>query len=296
MRKLLFLSFFMGAILCAYGQELNCLVTVNADQIPGSNKQIFKTLEKSISEFLNQKKWTSKSVKPQERINCAMTIIVTSWESNRFEASVQVQSTRPIYGSSYASPILNIKDDDFTFRYNEFDQFIFNPTRFDSNLVSTIAFYAYTILGADADTFALKGGQQYFKQAENVMLQAQQSGLAAWSNQVGKQNRFMLIDNLLSSKLNQYRTVAYNYHRNGLDKLSGDDKNAKQIVENNLISMQGLFNKTISNFLIRVFFDAKADEIVNLYSDGPATRSKQRMLQVLQKISPNNNSKWRKIN
>jgi hypothetical protein len=296
MRKILFVVFFISSILCSYGQELNCLVTVNSDQIPGSNKQIFKTLEKSISEFLNQKKWTSKNVKPQERINCAMTIIVTSWEANRFEASIQVQSTRPVFGSSYASPILNIRDNDFTFRYNEFDQFIFNPTRFDSNLISTIAFYAYIILGADADTFALRGGQEYYKQAENVMLQAQQSGLSAWANQVGKQNKFAFIDNILSAKLSQFRSVAYNYHRNGLDKMSENIKNAKQVIENNLISMQTLFNKTIGNRLIRVFFDAKSDEIINIYSEGPNTRSKQRLLQVLQKISPNNNSKWRKIN
>jgi hypothetical protein len=296
MRKIILLLFLISSFGALKAQELNCLVTVNADQIPGSNKQIFKTLEKSITEFLNQKKWTSKNTRPQERVNCAMTIIVTSWESNRFEATIQVQSTRPIYGSSYASPILNLKDNDFSFRYNEFDQFIFNPTRFDSNLISTIAFYAYIILGADADTFALKGGQENYKKAENVMLQAQQSGLAAWSNQVGKQNRFMLIDNLLDNKLNQFRTVAYNYHRNGLDKMAANDKNAKQTIENSLISMQTLFNKTISNFLIRVFFDAKSEEILNIYSDGPNTRSKQRLLQVLQKISPNNNSKWRKIN
>lgn len=296
MRKILFLICFIGVVTATKGQELNCLVTVNSDQIAGSNKQIFSTLERSISEFLNQKKWTEKTVKPQERINCAMTIIVTSWEGNRFDATIQIQSTRPVYGSSYASPILNLKDNDFTFRYNEFDQLIFNPTRFDSNLISTIAFYAYILIGADADTFALKGGQKYYKEAENVMLQAQQSGQEAWANLVGRQNRFALIDGLLSAKLAQYRTVAYNYHRNGLDKMVEDNKAAKQVIENGLISMQNLFNKTISNYLLRVFFDAKSDEILSLYSDGPPTRSKQRLLQVLQKISPNNNNKWRKIN
>lgn len=296
MRKKLVLLFLLGGLFLSQGQELNCLVNINYDQIPGSNRQVFKTLEKSITEFLNQKKWTNKVVKPQERVNCAMTIIVTKWDANVFEGTVQIQSTRPVYGSSYASPILNLKDNDFDFRYNEFDQLIFNPTRFDTNLVSMLAFYAYIILGADADTFALKGGQEYYKQAENVMLQAQQSGRAAWSNVIGKQNRFMLIENLLAPKLNQYRTVVYNYHRNGLDKMIESNKDAKQIIENNLISMNGLFNKSIGNFLIRVFFDAKSDEIINLYSDGPNTRSKQRLLQVLQKISPNNSTKWRKIN
>ncbi|QMU65620.1 MAG: DUF4835 family protein [Flavobacteriaceae bacterium] len=296
MRKILFLIFLIACMATISGQELNCLVTINSDQIPGSNKQIFSTLEKSISEFINQKKWTSRNVKPQERINCAMTIIITSWESGQFKGTIQIQSTRPVFGTAYASPVLNLKDNDFSFRYNEFDQLIYNPTRFDSNLISTIAFYVYIILGVDADTFALKGGQSYYKQAENSMLQAQQSGLATWQNKVGDQNKFMLIDNLLSTKLTQYRSVLYNYHRNGLDKMVNDNKNAKQRIENSVISMESLLNKTISNFLIRVFFDAKSDEIVNMYSDGPNTRSKQRLIQVLRKISPNNSSKWRKIN
>lgn len=276
-------------------QELNCKIIVNSDQIPGSNKQIFSTLETSLNEFVNQKQWTNRTVKPQERINCAMTIIVTSWETNRFEATLQIQSTRPVYNSSYASPILNIKDDSFAFRYNEFDQLIFNPTRFDSNLISTIAFYVHIILGADADTFSVNGGQSYYKAAENIMLLAQQSGSPAWTNVVGTQNRFMLIDNLLSNNLRDYRIVSYNYHRNGLDRMSKESSKAKQTIEDNLISMQRLLNKTVSNYLLRVFFDAKSEEIINIFSDGAQTRSFNRLLDVLPKISPNNANKWRKL-
>ncbi len=284
------------SIISLQSQELNCKIIVNADQIPGSNKQVFSTLEKSLNEFVNQKQWTNRSVKPQERINCAMTIIVTTWDANRFEASIQVQSTRPVFNTSYASPILNIKDDAFSFRYNEFDQLIFNPTRYDSNLISTIAFYVHIILGADADTFSLNGGQAYYKAAENVMLLAQQSGISAWSNVVGTQNRFMLIDNLLSPNLRDYRIIAYNYHRNGLDRMSKEPNKAKQTIEDNLIAMQRLLNKTVSNYLLRVFFDAKSDEIINLFSDGKQTRSFNRLLDVLPKVSPNNANKWRKLN
>lgn len=279
-----------------FGQDLKCIVTVNFDQIPGSNRSVFKTLEKSINEFVNQKKWTNKEVRPQERINCAMNIILTKWENSSFEASIQVQSTRPVYNTSYETPVFNIRDNDFNFNYNEFDQLIYNPTRFDSNLVSTIAFYAYIILGLDADTFANNGGQKYLLEAQNVMLQAQQSGLSSWSNQVGKTNRFLLIDNLLSPNLQTFRSVMYNYHKNGLDNFSKDQLAAKQTVENNLIQLEKIFNKSVANYLIRIFFDAKAEEIVNLYSDGPKTRSFQRTLQILQKISPNNSNRWGEIN
>ena len=295
MRRILLFFIFLSSITIS-SQELNCQVTVNFDQVSGSNRQVFTTLETAISEFVNQKKWTDKTVKSQERINCAMNIIITKRDNNTFEGSIQIQSTRPVYGTSYETPVLNIRDNDFNFKYNEFDQFIYNPTRFDSNLISTIVFYTYIILGVDADSFALNGGETYLKEAENVTLQAQQSGLAAWSNQVGVQNRFQMIDNLLSPGLNQFRSVLYNYHRKGLDELTGDAKIAKQSLENTIITLDRLFNKVIGNPLLRLFFDAKADEIVNLYSDGPNTRSKQRLLAVLQKISPNNSSKWRKIN
>ncbi len=295
MRRILLFFIFLSSITIS-SQELNCQVTVNFDQVSGSNRQVFTTLETAISEFVNQKKWTDKTVKSQERINCAINIIITKRDNNLFEGSIQIQSTRPVFGTSYETPILNIRDNDFNFKYNEFDQFIYNPTRFDSNLISTIVFYTYVILGVDADSFALNGGETYLKEAENVTLQAQQSGLAAWSNQVGVQNRFQMIDNLLSPGLNQFRSVLYTYHRKGLDELTVDAKIAKQSLENTIITLDRLFNKVIGNPLLRLFFDAKADEIVNLYSDGPNTRSKQRLLAVLQKISPNNSSKWRKIN
>jgi len=295
MRRILLFLIFLSSITIS-SQELNCQVTVNFDQVSGSNRQVFTTLETAISEFVNQKKWTDKTVKSQERINCAINIIITKRDNNLFEGSIQIQSTRPVFGTSYETPILNIRDNDFNFKYNEFDQFIYNPTKFDSNLISTIVFYTYVILGVDADSFALNGGETYLKEAENVTLQAQQSGLAAWSNQVGVQNRFQMIDNLLSPGLNQFRSVLYTYHRKGLDELTVDAKIAKQNLENTIITLDRLFNKVIGNPLLRLFFDAKADEIVNLYSDGPNTRSKQRLLAVLQKISPNNSSKWRKIN
>jgi hypothetical protein len=295
MRSILIIFIFLFSITIS-SQELNCQVSINFDQIRGSNRQVFTTLETAISEFVNQKKWTDKTVKSQERINCAINIIITKRDNNTFEGSIQIQSTRPVYGTSYEAPILNIRDNDFNFKYNEFDQFIYNPTRFDSNLISMITFYVYVILGVDADTFALNGGDTYLKEAENVTLQAQQSGLSAWSNKVGVQNRFQIIDNLLSPGLKQFRTTMYKYHRNGFDEMAENNTKGKTAIENSLISLDRLYNKVIGNPLLRLFFDAKADEIVNLYSDGPNTRSKQRLLVVLQKISPNNTAKWRKIN
>jgi hypothetical protein len=276
-------------------QELNCLVTVNYNQVQGSNTQVFKTLENSLSEFVNQTKWTNKEVKAEERIDCAFTIIISSRDANTFKATLQVQSTRPVFGSTYASPILNLKDNSFNFKYNEFDPLIYNKNSFDSNLISTIVFYINIVLGADADTFKKNGGEVYLKEAQNVMLQAQQSGVASWQNVVGKQNRFLLIDSFLSPKLASYRTATYNYHRNGFDKFVANKNAAKQTIEDAIISLENIYNKTVGNYLIRTFFDAKADEIVNIYSDGPATKNQNKLTQVVRKLSPNNNSKWKDI-
>jgi|TARA_B110000967_G_scaffold177769_1_gene192082 hypothetical protein len=295
MHKIAVLLIVLFSVFRLNGQELNCLVTVNSDQVAGSNKQVFATLQQALNEYVNQTEWTERVVKPEERVNCAMTIIITARNNNNFTATLQVQSTRPVYGSSYASPILNIKDKDFNFKYNEFDPLIYNKNSFDSNLVSTIVFYVNIILGLDADTFAMDGGKKELEEAQNAMLQAQQSGLASWQNVVGKQNRYVLIDNLLSPKLKEYRRVLYEYHLQGFDELISSKSIAQQRIEDSIIALESLYNKTVGNYLIRLFFDAKSDEIVSLYSEDAKTRNKQRLIQSLRKISPNNNSKWRKL-
>lgn len=295
MRKLVLFFAILFTSITINSQELNCLVNVNYEQVGGSNRQVFTTLEKSLTEFINQTKWTNKVVNTEERVDCAMTIIITARNNNTFTATLQVQSTRPVFGSSYASPVLNLKDNDFSFKYNEFDPLIYNKNSFDSNLISTIVFYAYTILGVDADTFSKYGGETELKEAQNVMLQAQQSGLSSWQNVVGKQNRYLLIDNLLSPKLKIYRNALYNYHIKGLDNFANNKDFAKQSIEDAVLSIEGIYNKTVGNFLIRTFFDAKADEVVSVYSDGPRTRNATRLTTTLRKISPNNNAKWRKI-
>ncbi len=294
MRKLLIFTFFLSSFNLV-SQEVNCLVKINYEQIGGSNRQIFQTLEKALTEFINQTKWTNRVVKPEERVDCAINIIITSREDNSFTGTLQIQSTRPVFGASYQTPLLNLKDNDFTFRYNEFDPLIYNRNSFDSNLVSTIVFYVYTILGVDADSFSKYGGEFELKEAQNAMLQAQQSGIAAWQNVVGQQNRFLLIDDLLSPNLKVYRDVMYEYHIKGMDNFAANKDFAKQTIEDSVLKIETLFNKTVANYLIRMFFDAKADEIINIYADGPKTRNAARLVASLRKISPNNSSKWRKL-
>ena len=277
-------------------QELNCLVTINSDQISGSNKQVYNTLQTSLTEFVNQTQWTNTLYKPQEKINCAFTIrILKQPSSNRFEASIQVQAARPVYGTSYTTPIININDVDFNFKYDEFQAFNYNETNFESNLISTIVYYVYVILGVDADTFKLNGGDAYYKKAKDVLLLAQQSGGLGWNDQVGKQNRFSLIDNLTSNKLRGFKNVLYAYHRQGMDVFSSDKNKAKNSISNAVLQLENLHNKVIGNFILRFFFDTKANEIASIFSEGPRVGNTTKLQSLLQRISPTNNEKWQKI-
>mgnify|MGYP005990456325 CR=1 FL=1 len=296
MRKLVTIFILLLTLTTVKAQEINALVTVNSDKISGSNKQVYTTLQTSLTEFLNQKKWTSNNFKPQERINCAFTITINKQpSSNRFEASIQIQVARPVYGTSYTTPILNINDLNFNFKYDEFQPLNYNETIFESNLISTLVYYVYVILGVDADTFKLNGGDSYYQKAKDVLLLAQQSGGAGWINEVGKQNRYTIIDNLTSAELKAYKNILYNYHRLGMDVFSKDKNKAKSTIENAVLQLEQLHNKVISNHIIRFFLDAKADEIATIFSDGPRTSNASKMQSLLQRISPTNNDKWQKI-
>ncbi len=275
-------------------QQLNCTVNVNADQITITNKQIFNTLEKSLSDFINKTDWTGVPYKQEEKINCSMYITVTAYDSNQFTATIQVQSSRPVYNSTYSSPILNFNDKDFSFKYNEFENINFNPTNFESNLVSVIAFYSYVIIGMDADTFSKQGGSKYLETAQDVANLAITGGYKGWGQADGNQNRYFLINDMLSSTFSPFREALYGYHFEGLDLMHSDLKSAKLKIKD-AISTLGKINETRPNaFITRVFFDAKSDEIVSVFSAGPSIDIKD-LIGNLNAISPINSSKWAEI-
>jgi len=276
-------------------QELNCTVTINADQLQNSNNQVFSTLETAVSEYLNNTKWTNKNYKVQEKIKCAITLnILEQPSSNQFSGNIQIQVSRPIFNSTYQSPILNFKDDNLSFTYNEFQQLIYNENSFESNLVSILTFYAYTILGVDADTFALNGGQEYHKSAEKVMNVAQQGGFSGWNRIDGNNTRYQLNENILAPIYQDFRSVLYEYHLNGLDTMSSNKKEAKNSLTKSILKMQNIYNRRANAFLLRVFMDTKSDEIVDIFSGGPRTNNAN-LKETLLRIYPSYTTKWEKI-
>ena len=285
---MLFLSF------GGFSQELNCDVVVNAQQTGDENLQVYKTLEKQLKEFVNNTKWTNKTFATQERIACSIVISVTGQNSDAFQASIQVQSSRPVFGSSFSTPIYNFNDKDFTFRYLEFQNLIFNPNQYESNLVSVLAFHIYMILGLDADSFSEKGGDVYYKQAQTITNYSQQGNFKGWKLEDGLQSRFAFIDNVLSPTFKEYRAVLYSYHRSGLDVMSDDAKKGKEQVATALQQFQAMNSRRPNSFLLRTFFDAKADEIEQIFSGGPNVNIAN-VKETLQKVAPMHSSKWRNI-
>lgn len=277
----------------AHSQELNCTVTVNTQKLANANQQVFKTLETSLSEFVNKTSWTNQAFKQNEKINCSMYITLSSNNSDQFTGTIQVQSSRLIYNSTYVSPTFNFNDKDFNFRYTEFESLIFNPAEFESNLVSVVSFYAYVILGMDADSFVPMAGDSYFDTAQNISNVAQQSGNKGWSQSDGNQSRYFLINDLVSPTYSEIRQSSFMYN-SGLDLMSNDLKAAKEKIKLSLLNVGKLNAVKPNAFLTRVFFDAKSDEIASIFSGGPSI-SITDLVDVLNKTSPLNSSKWAMI-
>ena len=274
-------------------QELNCTVKVNAQQLSNSTLTIFKTLETSLTDFVNKTQWTSQNFKQSEKINCSMYITISSYSSDQFAGTIQVQSSRPVHNSSYTSPVFNFNDKDFNFKYSEYEALNFNPTTFDSNLVSVISFFSYIILGTDADSFVQGSGDEYFKIAQNISDVAQQSGFKGWKQTDGNQNRYFLINDLLSPTFSEIRNTVFEYSK-GLDNMNVDLKSAKEKIKKSILNLSKLNATRPNAFLTRVFFDTKSDEIVSIFSGGPSITISD-LVDNLNKISPLNSSKWATI-
>lgn len=294
MPKFLPILLFLFALFNLNAQELSCNVVVNAQQTGNENVQVFKTLERQVTEFVNNQQWTNKTYKPQERINCSMVITVQDYNQDSFQATLQVQSSRPVFGSSYTTPIYNFNDRNFSFTYLEFQNMVFNPTQFESNLISVLSFHVFMILGLDADTFSPDGGMEYYRQAQTILNYSQQGNFKGWKLEDGQQTRFILIDNILSPTFKEFRSTMYTYHREGLDVMATDVKEGKQAILNAVTDLQKMNSRRPNSFLMRIFFDAKANEIEEIFTGGPNVNIAD-FKTTLTKIAPMHASKWRNI-
>lgn len=293
MRIVIFIIFLLSSCI-ALAQELSAVVVINAEQTARAELQVFKTLERELTEFINNTKWTDRPFKQQERIDCTFNLIINGLEGTNFQATLQVGASRPVYNSNYNSPIFNFNDRQVAFEYTEFEPLIYNPVEFDSNLVSIIAYYVYTIIGMDASTFKLNDGDEYFEEAKQIVTTAQPSQNAGWSPQDGAQSRFRLNEDLLSPNLKEFSSIMYTYHRVGLDLMAEDKEKAKQNIAATVMQTNKMYNERPNNFLTRVFFDTKAEEIAAMFSGGPSVNITD-LIEILNKVAPTKSTFWRQI-
>ncbi len=278
----------------AIAQELRVDVTVNAEFTARADQVIFKTLETQLEEFINETAWTDMKMATQERISCNFVINVTEYDGDDFTATLQIQSSRPAYGSSYSSPVYNYNDKQFTFTYREFQPLNFNPNSFDSNLVSVIAFHVYTVIGLDADTFEEGGGDKYFQIAKQIVNTASSSNYLGWKATDGVQSRFRYNDALLSNIFSDFHEVMYRYHREGLDLMSQNPKEAKKVMSQSISQLRAINDRRPNSFLLRTFFDAKETEIMSAFSGGPNVDI-ARLIEDLNRMAPTKRSSWEGI-
>lgn len=299
MKKLLTILFSFGILTTSVkSQELRCSVQFSTQQIPGSNKQVFQTLQTSINEFLNTRAWTDYSFANNERIECSMLFNIQSYSGDQFKGTLQIQVRRPVYNSSYNTVLMNYVDNDLDFTYVEYQPLEFSETAHLSNLTSILAFYANIILGFDFDSFGLKSGTEFFQKAEKIVINAQNAPEKGWRSgeSTSRKNRYWLINSVLNEEYSPVREFLYLYHRRGLDMMFEKTIEARSNIAESLVLLQEVHQRRPDPFMhfLQVILDAKSDEFVNVFQES-MDDEKRRVINILNQIDPSHTDKYRQI-
>lgn len=295
MHRIYFLLIGLGLIVSASGQELNCSVTINASQIATSEQGVFKDMKNAIEQFMNGRKWTNDEFKAHEKIRCNFLLTISRMPTiGRFEASVQIQSARPIFNTNYSSLLFNFADREWDFEYLESQPLQYNDNTFTSNLTSMLAVYAYLIIGLDYDSFSELGGTPYFQRALNVVNNAQQSSLPGWQPMGSNRNRYWIVENLNNPQMNDLRKALYSYHRLGLDTFDKTPDKSREIILKGLRDIKKVRDVNPNAVLVVSFLDAKGKELANIFSDGNI-QVRREAYDIITSIDPSNRSSYDKI-
>ncbi len=279
--------------------QLRCNVTINTQKIQSTNRELFQAMKTEISNFVNNRTWTNHRYENFERIDCNFIITLNEQVTEtEFKGTLQIQAQRPVYGSTYNSPTLNTMDNDLEFTFNQNEVMDFSENMHSSNLTSVLAYWVYVIIGLDYDTFSLQGGTDWFRKAERIAQNAQGESKPGWGSTSGvnRRNRYWLVENILSPKYARERSAYYQYHRLGLDVMSAKPAQAREYVLTALREMQALYKEKPDNtmYFYTIFFDTKADEIVNIFSEA-TPQEKSQVYDLLSSINNTNDPKYKKL-
>lgn len=281
-----------------FSQELNCRVVVNADRIQTTERNVFTDMETAFAQFINNRKWTEDEFTQEERIDCNIIITLDPNESvpssGRWGASVQILSSRPVYNTDYETVLFNFADRDWQFEYLQSQPLQFNENSFTNNITSLLAYYAYTIIGLDYDSFSELGGTRYYQIANQIVLNAQNSNYQGWSQFNSVRNRYWLNENLINSNFEPLRKALYKYHIQGLDIFSEDPETARANILEGLKAIQTANQSRPRSIITISFLDAKSEELAQIFKEGTPTQKKQ-SYDILSKIDPSKSDTFKKI-
>ncbi len=299
MKKFFSIIILLFSFHLSFSQELLANVQVNTQQVSGSNMGAYKTLEKNLRDFINNTSWTGKKLQNFEKIKCNFSIVINEKAgSSNYKASIVVQAVRPVFNTTYETPLLNLNDTNFSFDYTENENLIFNERQFSGkNLIDVISFYVYTILAYDADSYKVQGGQQWFEKAQKISNNSQNQNFAGWSLMEGTRTRAALVDNMLKPEQNTLRNLYYTYHRAGLDNLGKQDQSSgKKIIADALLQLKTYESNFQMNYPVNIFIDTKKQEIFDIFNNGNnATVNMADLKTLFTILSPKDiDTKWNK--
>ncbi|MEN8203085.1 MAG: DUF4835 family protein [Bacteroidota bacterium] len=299
MRRAGIILFALALSFAVSGQELRCNIQVVSQQVQGTNKQVFQTLQNALYEFMNNQVWTNHVYTMEERIECNLMFNITEQISaDEFKGTLSIQASRPVFNSNYTTTTLNFIDNDIHFRYVEFSPLEFDLNTHGSNLTSILAFYAYYILGLDYDTFSLFGGSSYFENAERIVINAQNAPEGGWKplDDLAHKSRYWLVKDMLDTDYEPLREFNYRYHRLGLDLMDEKVAEGRAEITNSLELIQGIYRKRPDPYmyLLRLVFDAKVDELISVYTESyPEERNRAHT--ILVEVDKTNTTKYKAI-
>ncbi|MDG5800215.1 DUF4835 family protein [Marinilabiliaceae bacterium ANBcel2] len=298
MRRFSILSFFwifLSLSSSINAQELRANVRVSAPGIQGTNRSVFDNMQSAINDLLNDNNWTDHNYGSAERIDCTININIREVvSSDEYSGTIHIQARRPVFNSSYSSPLINYQDDNIHFTFSEFEQLRYSRSNIESNLVAILAYYAYIILGYDYDSFSNKGGTPFFRRAQEIVNMQQNSNYSGWSSHESSRNRYWLVDNLLSENHSPLRECFYKYHRQGLDIMAERAEQGRANIAEALENLEQVHRRRPNSFALSFFFNAKSDELINIFSESPESE-RQRVIEVLTRVDPSNSDKYNGI-
>ena len=302
MRLVLRLTFLLSFLFAAAGpasaQEIDARININYKKIQGSSTSVFETLKTALTEFINERQWTTLQFKRNERINCNFNITVNAYDeaANSFECALMVQSNRPVFNSNYTTTVFSTNDPNFNFNYQEYDQIEFRPDVLDNNLTAVIAYYVYLMIGMDLDTMSPLGGTELLKMAQNIVNNAQSLNYKGWKAFEDSKNRHAIITDMLDGGMEPFSRMQYKYYREGLDVMAENAERGRAGITAAMELLQKARENKSMSMLPELFTEYKRDELVSIYNKEKANAQERLTVsEILSRINPSQNSYWRKM-